>query len=88
MFENIVSDDSSSSSSDATSTLVEEHARLVAAQARCANILIFGRKGLPSDVFVRAADQRTIREPIVIDRNVIQTAALPTVPSTGMEIVP
>jgi hypothetical protein len=46
--------DGSSSSSDATSGMVEEQVRSTAIRTRSANILIFGRKNLPSDVFVRA----------------------------------
>lgn len=41
-----VSDDGSSSSSEATSTQVEDHARFVAAQSCCANVLIFNKNGL------------------------------------------
>ena len=84
-----ISDDDSSSSSDATSAAIEDRARFAAAQARCANILIFGRKGLPNDVFVRANDQSVIREPIIVDRSALQVAA-PSTPATltGLEIVP
>lgn len=50
----IVGDDSSSTSSDATSGFSEERARFLVAQQRCASILIFNRKGLLDDVFCRA----------------------------------
>jgi hypothetical protein len=88
VFQNI-SDDGSSSSSDASSVPVEERARFVATQARCANILIFGRKGMPSEVFTRGSGQLVIREPIIVDRNAVQ-AALPSAPAvtTCLEIVP
>lgn len=45
-----------SSSSDASSELIQERARFEAVSSRCANILIFGRKGLPGDVFMRATN--------------------------------
>jgi len=88
VFQNI-SDDDSSSSSDATSVAMEDCTHFAAAQARCANILIFGKKGLPNDVFVRATGQPVIREPIIVDRNALQVAAssAPAAP-TGLEIVP
>jgi hypothetical protein len=75
-------------SKDASSALVEERARFDAARTHCANVLIFGRKGLPNDVSVTARDQLTIREPIVVDRNDVQ-ATLPVVlaTSSGLEIV-
>ena len=77
-----ISDDDSSSSSDATSAAIEDRARFAAAQARCANILIFGRKSLPNDVFVRANNQSVIREPIIVDRSALQVAA-PSTPVLG-----
>ena len=86
VFENI-SDDSNSSSSDATSQVLEDRARFAADQSRCANVLIFGRKGLPSDVFVRASGSTAVHNPIVVDRSVIMSSLAPTV-TTGLEIVP
>lgn len=68
VFDNVTSDDDSSLSSDATSALMEERAKFMAAQARCANVLVFGRKGLPSDRFIRGADLPAIRELVVVDR--------------------
>lgn len=86
----ILSEDGSSSSSDALSELVEEHASFAAAQARCAQILIFGRKGLPSEVFTRRTEQHAISKPIVISASALPAAAGPTPPAglTGLEIVP
>lgn len=82
-------EDGSSSSSDASSELVEEHARFVAAQARSAQILIFGRKGLPCEVFTRGAEQQSISNPIVISASALAAAAPPTSAGlTGLEIVP
>jgi hypothetical protein len=87
--------DDSSSSSDATSELLEERAWFAAANSRCANVLIFGRKGLPSDTFVRATGlsdgQSSVARTITIPA--FEPAA-PTVTEspaatvTGMEIVP
>lgn len=85
------SGDGSSSSSDATSELMEECARFEAARNRCANVLIFGRKDLPGDVFVRAtATAITWSSPIIIPA---LTLSAPNAQSssnaiTGMEIVP
>lgn len=72
LLENI-SDDSSSSSSDATSVSMDDHARFAAAQSQCANILFFGRKGLPIDVFVRASTSETTvgQSPTVVDKSVL-----------------
>lgn len=86
LFDAIVDEDSSSSS-DASSAPIEERARFAAAQSRCANILIFGRKGLPNDVFIRGSSSAG---PVVIDRSIIQSAAPQPVlaPTTGLEIVP
>lgn len=78
-----ITDEDSSSSSDASSTLVEERACFVAAQSRCANILIFGRKDMPRDVFIRGS---SLANPIIIDKSVVQIVA--TQPVTRMEIVP
>jgi precorrin isomerase len=68
---------------------VEERARFAAAEAICANILVFGRKGMPSEVFTRGSGQLVNREPIIVDRNAVQ-AALTSAPAvtTGLEIVP
>jgi len=86
LFEGVV-DESSSSSNDATSAPLEERARFAAAQQCCANALIFKRKDLPDDVFVRGS---TSSAPIIIDRNAMQSALLQPAPAavTGMEIVP
>jgi hypothetical protein len=46
-------DDGSSSSSYASSAQVEDCAHFAAVQNRCANMLIFNRKDLPDDIFVR-----------------------------------
>jgi hypothetical protein len=68
---------------------MEDRARFAAAQARCANTLIFGRKGMPTEMFTRGSGQLVIREPIIVDRNVVQ-ATLPSAPAvnTCLEIVP
>lgn len=63
-------EDSSSSSSDATSQLNEDRARFAAAQQHCVNTLIFNRKGLPDDVFHRAT-QLLAHGPIIIDREAL-----------------
>jgi len=55
VLEGISVEDGSSSSSDASSTLVEDRARFAAAQKRCTNILIFNRKDMPDEVFHRAS---------------------------------
>jgi len=83
-------DDGSSSSSDASSNMIEERAHFVAAQRSCANILIFNRKGLPNDTFIRATKSSVNREPIVIDRALVQHSAIvaPSTTSTGLEIIP
>ena len=83
-------DDGSSSSSDASSNMIEERAHFVAAQRSCANILIFNRKGLPNDTFIRATKSSVNREPIVIDRALVKHPAVvaPSTASTGLEIVP
>ena len=88
MAENVL-EDGSSSSSDATSVDVEEQARFLAACARCANVLLLGRKDILTDVFTRASDRLAITEPIIVDRNAVQ-AALPhaLVANHGLEIVP
>jgi hypothetical protein len=76
VFEVIVDEDSSSSS-DA------KQACFAAAQARCANILIFGRKDHPTDVFIRGSSSVN---PIMIDRNIFQLAT--SQPILGLEIIP
>lgn len=89
--------DDSSSSSNVTSELADEHARFVAARNRCANVLIFGRKGLPSETFRRASGLQLDQPPMSMP-NVITIPALSLLePSasqssspavTGLEIVP
>jgi len=90
VFDNAEADDGSSSSSDPTSSLLEDHARFDAAQSRCANILIFGRKGMPADVFTRGSSSANQPEPVIIAREVLQPvlAAAPTPAPTSLEIVP
>lgn len=81
-FEDTVAQDDSSFSSGATSTSV------AAAQSRCANYLIFSRKGLPADAFTRASTSAAPLEPIIIDRASFQST-LPTAPAPPcLEIVP
>lgn len=68
--------------------LLEEHARFAADQKCCANIMIFGRKGLPGDVFVRASAPSDLFEPIVINRIAVPPALLEPIVSTSLEIIP
>ena len=93
VLEGISVEDGSSSSSDASPTLVEDRARFAAAQKRCTNILIFNRKDMPDEVFHRASSSQANDNmgPIVIDRAVLQPSlnlSSPTPAITGMEIVP
>lgn len=90
VFQEIAAQDDSSSSSDATSVPGEDRARFAAAQSRCANVLIFGRKGMPADVFTRASTSTAQPEPITIDKERYQSAltVIPAPASTGLEIVP
>ena len=93
VLEGISVEDGSSSSSDASPTLVEDRARFAAAQKRCTNILIFNRKDMPDEVFHRASFSQANDNmgPIVIDRAVLQPSlnlSSPTPAITGMEIVP
>ena len=83
-------DDGSSSSSDASSNMIEECACFMAAQRSYANILIFNSKGLPNDTFIRATKSTVNREPIVIDRALVQHPAVvaPSTTSIGLEIIP
>jgi hypothetical protein len=95
VIDNIIDNDSSSSS-DATSELIEERARFEAARTCCVNVLIFGRKGLPGDVFVRATGPAIGRSVsalgsrIVIPASTLQMpiAQSSTAASIGLEIVP
>lgn len=88
--------DNSSSSSDATLELIEDRAPFAAAQSRCANILIFGRKGLPGDVFVRATAPIIIQNPIILERSFLASGSTSAAPigdpaptaTLGLEIVP
>ncbi|KAJ1255823.1 hypothetical protein BS78_K154700 [Paspalum vaginatum] len=74
--------DNSSSSSDASSAEVQSRARFIAARARSAQVLIFGRKELP-DTFFRASSSQLLPDgPIVIPN-----LDFPQEP-TGLEIVP
>ena len=91
VLEGISVEDGSSSSSDASSTLVDR-ARFAAAQKRCTIILIFNRKDMPDEVFHRASFSQANDNmgPIVIDRAVLQPSlnlSSPTPAITGMEIV-
>ena len=92
VLEGISVEDGSSSSSDASPTLVEDRARFAAAQKRCTIILIFNRKYMPDEVFHRASFSQANDNmgPIVIDRAVLQPSlnlSSPTPAITGMEIV-
>lgn len=63
-----ISDEDMSSSSDANSSQIEDRARFIAAQSRCANLLIHNSNGLPSMNRIRvSAEER----PIMIDRSAI-----------------
>ena len=48
VFQDLQSDSGSSTSSDASSVQVEDHARFLAARSHCATISLFHRKGIPS----------------------------------------
>jgi hypothetical protein len=50
---NNATNDGSSSPSDASSTQMEDHARFVASQTCCANMLMLHQNGLPSDTELR-----------------------------------
>lgn len=80
-------DDGSSSSSDATASMVTEQARFLAARSHCANMLIFNRKGLPDDIFIRAGELSAISRPVVVDISLI-ASAVQCPASSGLEIVP
>jgi hypothetical protein len=90
VFDNATADDGSSSSSDATSSSLEDHDRFAAEQSRCANILIFGRKGMLTDVFTRGSSSANRPKPVIIAKEVLQLVLATTSASapTNLEIVP
>lgn len=86
-FEEITAAEDSSSSSDATSNTMEEKARFIAAQKRCASILIIDRKGLPADVFSRGSSSSKPPTSIMIENSAL-LSTLPGSQRTGWEIIP
>jgi hypothetical protein len=87
VFNDLASDDSSSSlSSDSTSAIDEDYARFLAAQSRCTTISIFHRRGIPR---IEPAPLPPLAQTVVIDKDLLipRTEEHPVSP-TGLELVP
>lgn len=84
-------DDSSSSSSDASSVLDEDRARFVASLQHCATLSLFHRRGIPNSSHLEGSSNQpraTISfKPILIDHLATQNQEA-TPAAMGMEIVP